>query len=537
MAQIIIGHTTSITSKVWAKVDHPGKWWLAVANQPFKNVFASIGSDEVDIFLERKGFQFTFLSALEFGELAGQVNTFDVQPLQPNTRYYYALVASASVNELAGVERAVIGNVVNDFFRSAQLSPEVFSFGFYSCNDFVKTGENLWPEMFHELRMRNAEFVIGGGDQAYADSSKDKTNIWKWLKKNKKILKDDYTDANGILDINGVVKEFVVKYRNCYAESWEDPALQQVYRSFPQYMIWDDHEIMDGWGSMTADQRGRKLMQLLVNDDLELNKQLTECMFLAAAQVYNEFQHSHNPGRKNDPAQIGMCEWDYEFDRGECGFYVLDMRGHHNIESKSGQRILGAFQKTRFERWLSKPETASRKVLFIVSPVPVVHWRDGFASTFDFSIGTKPMGQDDFRDEWGHLSNEQERNWLLDLVLGASQQRKQKIVFLSGDVHSYSLFRIENQDRFPDAKVYNLTSSGISRKPAPFFMSKEICGKKDKIRGYEGGEAIKYAGATGKNNFSMIHVSTDGDEVSVEIEICYFKKLTDQQKSVKTRLD
>ncbi|WP_315983535.1 hypothetical protein [Aliamphritea spongicola] len=59
---------------------------------------------------------------------------------------------------------------------------------------------------------------------------------------------------------------------------------------------------------------------------------------------------------------------------GDHGFYVLDMRGHHDYERhEDGTALLGAKQMQRVLEWL---ESASQrcKSLFIVSPVPVVHW-------------------------------------------------------------------------------------------------------------------------------------------------------------------
>ncbi len=78
-------------------------------------------------------------------------------------------------------------------------------------------------------------------------------------------------------------------------------------------------------------------------------------------------------------------QWDYAFRQGEAAFYVLDMRGHHDVEKNKGKKngldpniILGQAQFDRFTAWLASSEAQSAKVLFVVSPVPVVTGSTGW---------------------------------------------------------------------------------------------------------------------------------------------------------------
>ncbi len=117
-----------------------------------------------------------------------------------------------------------------------------------------------------------------------------------------------------------------------------------------------------------------------------------------------------------------------------------------------------------------------------------------------------------------------------------SQSRNQKIVFLSGDVHSFSLFKITNQAQYPGANVYNLTSSGISRKPAPLAIQTQICDNNDKIKGLTGARLVKYAGQAGRNNFACITVNEEQGETKIKTELFYYKNGTEQLKSIITYL-
>jgi alkaline phosphatase D len=282
-------------------------------------------------------------------------------------------------------------------------------------------------------------------------------------------------------------------------------------------MIWDDHEIMDGWGSYTKDERKKLLNKLLQIDNEATNDRLIKLMYSAAKRVYLEYQHSHNPdtniflNEEDNP----KCEWDYGFKVGEAAFYVFDMRGHHDYErDKKGNALLGDLQMKRFFAWLKSDPVRSASAVFIVSPVPVIHWNK-FVMNFD--VG--PM-KDDLRDEWDHKSNVKERKKLLDAVMGFSKKNKCPITFLSGDVHSASVYQIENDDRYRGAKVFSVTSSAISRKPAP-SKAELLIKKSGGIKNYTGGTAHRLYALAGQNNFLMVSVDFTQDEASVSVDLCW----------------
>ena len=191
-------------------------------------------------------------------------------------------------------------------------------------------------------------------------------------------------------------------------------------------------------------------------------------MWRAACRAYYEYEHSHNPPTAVDLQKPDDCQWDYAFRQGDAAFYVLDMRGHHDVEKNKGKKndldpniILGQAQFDRFTAWLNSADAKAARVLFVVSPVPVVHWIDRLVNYVDLG-----EAKDDFMDEWGHETNWVERNQLLEAVFRQIDKSGRKLVFLSGDVHCASVFRMQHR-KFPAARVYQVTSSAISRKPAP----------------------------------------------------------------------
>ena len=242
-------------------------------------------------------------------------------------------------------------------------------------------------------------------------------------------------------------------HRDIYRRYWGHLSVRRILHSFPNYMIWDDHEIMDGWGSYTDDELSNELDRWWGKDDKVQNLQLAHQMFEAAKAVYSEYQHGHNPAT---PAG----QYDYAFEWGPAAFYVLDMRGHRDYNRKTDDRILGPDQMKRFEAWLDKEKDrdSGHGVLFVITPVPVVHASSFFVNKLDLAL----FGiHDDLRDEWEHESNWVERDVLLDAVFDASEKSGKKVFFLSGDVHLGASFQLSDLHH-PGAKVHQLTSSGIT---------------------------------------------------------------------------
>jgi len=472
---------------------------------------------QVDQFLTDNNITTNYAKSVKIGKDTDCTHTFKITGLQANCRYYYAVIADVEhLDEIP--RRTEIGYQDIKSFITLPDSPKKISFGFYSCHDpfsHVPYMEGAWPHYYSVLKDRNALFSIGGGDQMYVDTNKkeDMYDVWEWLAKNKNQIIKTYT-KNGQLNHDKVVDYFTKIYRNYYRIYWNFTNVKKVFESFPQYMIWDDHEIMDGWGSYTSKERKKLLNKLFQHDDEELNSVLIDLMFMAAKKAYFEYEHSHNPytaiNFKADENQ--SCEWDYSFQVGDCAFYFLDMRGHHDYERPTN-RLLGKAQMKRFDSWLKSSKVKSRKILIIISPVPVVHWSSTLTDTMDWG-----EAKDDLRDEWEHKSNHKERNMLLDKLMEVSHGRGQTVLFLSGDVHCASVYQIEKYEKFPKAKIFNATSSAISRKPAP-KAAKFVMHKTGAIKNYKGGFSTRLYALAGFYNFLMVTIDTSTGNLSLQLDL------------------
>lgn len=458
----IVGHTTTITAKLWMRAYQENDYRMVVSPTPILNEQEAYvdwmpgtqtqNGKEVFVLKSAKGDEIRILDYASLSSPAklkydnDLTSVWELTGLQPNQRYYYAGFA-VNVDE-----RKTAWEVPPDSqyhrFRTQGEKQESVTFGLFSCHmpykkdSFDLVNIHMWDRFGDELEDRNADFVLGVGDQVYVDGHPN-VSIWAWLKKNRK-------EFVKVVAPKERVKAMRSWYRDIYRGYWGHRPLRRVFSRFPQYMIWDDHEILDGWGSYD-----KKEMQNLLDSwwdwgSDEEKIELTNQMYEAAKETYREYEHSHNPSTPEG-------QYDYSFDWSGAAFYVLDMRGQRDYNrTKTNDRVLGAAQMQRFKDWLTSDTVKRAAAIFVVSPVPVVHANSFVVNHLDI-LGMA----DDMRDEWERASNWVERDVLLDAAFGAAKAGAKALFFLSGDVHIGAAFKLTHKN-YPDAKVYQLTSSAIT---------------------------------------------------------------------------
>lgn len=330
----------------------------------------------------------------------------------------------------------------NDRIYSIRPFPEIgakidtLSFALISCHRPLfypridkKTVAPMWRRLGHEMRRHDCRFLIQAGDQVYSDHKR--FNAWKWS------LKEDSQEKR------------LWYYRQIYLKSWNFPEVQEVMRTFPQYMIWDDHEIGNSWGSEEKHSKEARHKQV----------------FEIARQAYIEFQHCHNP----DPLREG--ELYYAFNYGPAAFLVMDLRGHRDIAlydptgANDTYPLAGREQWEDIKAWLNSEVIQESSILFVVTSVPVCHLSRKFGSLGIF--------KSDINDQWSTMHNKRERRILLDLLYEWSGERKRPVFILSGDVHLGTVATITEEETAKP--IYQITSSPITNNSAyylDFFIAK-----------------------------------------------------------------
>ena len=506
----IVGHSTPTTARLWLRTGRSGQFTLllypqeeitdadarAALRQSLGHVPLSLaaaaatvpGARQVDFNIENLDSDTT--------------TVLDLEGLAPDTRYGYLL-------HFRDEERVLLGHNRLRGFRTPPSYEErrPFQFALFSCHmPYKKSGlfrkrtevRNLemWDYLGASLRRHagQVDLVIAGGDQCYTDGVPT-LDIWRFLNRRmRKEGEDLLPDEDSMLSW----------YRDIYCGYWGFPSVQEVFDSFPTYMIWDDHEIGDGWGSHYLDGNGdgvRKMLPALQEKGLTLaeGRELAERMFRAARRAYQEYEHSHNP-----PTEEGA--FDYAFRRGGCAYYVLDGRGQRDIGRESF-RILGRPQFDRFAEWAAGLDPEETRFLFVVSAVPVLHTRAGLVNADEqWLIDQAGLG-DDLRDSWEHELHDEERRALLEVLFGATA-RGIRVCVLSGDVHVSAVFSIEDAE---SRRIYQLTSSAITYglgRPVSWVLSAGVADDGETAEGHLFQRLALYA----DSSYALISVDPEGGE-------------------------
>lgn len=339
-----------------------------------------------------------------------------------------------------------------------------------SCNGFsdpklmkqVKEKNALWDRMtrLHEGvdTIRGRKFgpwhvLLLGGDQIYSDSmwvEVPELTAWGELTYDQRIA---YT-------FNPPLRLAVEKFfENLYLARWSQIGVRLAMGSIPSVMMWDDHDILDGWGSYPYEQHHCPVYQGI---------------FDVATRYFKLFQ-LQMADAKPPAALPDQDGFSIGFRMGSMGLLALDMRSerqpHQPANTKDDytpDQVMSAKSWAAVFKWLDAQENMSQ--LLIMSSIPVVHPTFGLLEKM---LGVLPGQQeleDDLRDHWTSQPHLQERLRLVHRLLRLSAEKACRVTLLSGDVHVAAVGAIESDrnDVAPNARVVNqLTSSGIVHPPPP----------------------------------------------------------------------
>ena len=313
--------------------------------------------------------------------------------------------------------------------------------GFSSAKLIKKTAEPyyLWERMCEEHKKDPLSLLIMGGDQLYADeiweSSLAPTVVdWSELSRAERISYSATATMPNELDCF---------YENLYVKRWSNPRMAHMMASVPTVMMWDDHDIFDGWGSYKRDLQDCKVFKKI---------------FQAARRYFELFQ-------------LRSCQNNALLNSGTHGasglrFHDYLILGLDNRSERRRNQVMSSCQWDDIKSWL-KSQCGCGGSLLVLSAIPVVYRSfAGVEAVFTATPWEEEL-EDDVLDHWSAREHQGERMKLIMNLMDFAGKSGTRAVILSGDVHVGALGIIK--DTRGDLEIHQIISSGIVHPPPSAF--------------------------------------------------------------------
>jgi hypothetical protein len=323
--------------------------------------------------------------------------------------------------------------------------------GFSVPGDMKKIGDKnaVWRNLVAEHARQPFHMLLMGGDQIYADQLWD---VIPELRGFNELPRDQRVAMAAGPSLKSEIERFYVA---TYRDRFSQAPVAESFASMPTVMMWDDHDIFDGWGSYSDEEQASPVFRTI---------------FEAARTSFVLFQLQSNPQALSWPALAGQAGFNTLLRVGTVGLLVFDLR------SERMQR-----QVVAPETWNVLFDTLDRtdglQHLLVMSSIPVVHPDLSFAERV-LAVVPGQVGEqgneDDLHDQWASYNHRTERLRLIHRLLDFAEAKGTRVTILSGDVHVAALGVIDSTRRpvhWLQSNVINqLTSSPIVHPTPPRIM-------------------------------------------------------------------
>ncbi|KAL8672137.1 MAG: hypothetical protein Q9168_003381 [Polycauliona sp. 1 TL-2023] len=373
---------------------------------------------------------------------------------------------------------------------------------FHSCNGFSMSvdpdtfsgPDPLWRDVLNNHQSRPFHVMLGGGDQIYNDRVMSETTLFKeWLGMKNPVQKHQ---APFSLEMRDELEAFYLeRYSMWFSQGLFGMAVTQI----PMVNIWDDHDIIDGFGSYP-----HHFMSTPVFTGLGA----------VAFKYYMLFQHQSvvDEGPAEEPSWLmGASPGPYinELSRSlfmflgkNVAFLGLDCR----TERMRDEILSEATYELAFDRCRREIVEGETKHLIVLLGVPIAYPRlnflenvltsrimdpikalgrtgmlGGFVNKFDGGVEIL----DDLDDHWTARHHKQERAWFVQELQELAAEKSIRVTILGGDVHLAAIGQFYSSPKMNLAKdrdhryMPNVISSAIVNTPPPDLMA-DVLNKRDK---------------------------------------------------------
>jgi len=316
-------------------------------------------------------------------------------------------------------------------------------FAYASCNGWEDEAPDAppgpernarWSHMLGLHRSRPFHLLLMGGDQIYAD------RVWRahpeleaWFGAPARRRPDAPLSDDAVAAADRW-------YADLYVHHWRQAEVAAVLSSLPAVMMWDDHDVFDGFNSHPDADRGTPAYRRLAE---------------VARRHFALFQQGCAPDDPHDAvwgAAQGTFSQDHLLDG--VGLLVPDLRSE-----RTPGRVMSA------QTWAALPGRLGRlraaRHLFVMSSVPVAFPDLSWAERLANILPGQGRYEDDLRDQWGSYAHREEHARLIGLLAEHARTAGARVAVLSGEVHLAHAAEI----RADGAEMLQLTSSGIAHPP------------------------------------------------------------------------
>lgn len=328
-----------------------------------------------------------------------------------------------------------------------------------SCNGYsdaklMKAGDDhyeRWRHLAGTHEKQPYHLLLMGGDQVYSDG------MWKAIPELADWLERPADERFQAAYTKPMAKKLDQYFCKIYMERWQKAEIAQALRSIPTVMMWDDHDIMDGWGSYPASWHGSKVYKGI---------------FEIARKYFKLFQLQCEADEQHPASIPGPGAFHLGFyNLGKMSLLVPDLRSERQPQP---DQIISLPGWNAIYDWMAAcPDEPGRHFL-VMSSIPVAYLDLGVIEKL---LGVLPGQQeleDDLRDHWSSPAHIQERKRLIHRLFMHAKEKKARVTILSGDVHVGALSVIEST-RDADAGrgesvINQLISTGIVHPPPPALV-------------------------------------------------------------------
>ncbi|WP_051341483.1 alkaline phosphatase family protein [Azospirillum halopraeferens] len=312
---------------------------------------------------------------------------------------------------------------------------------FTSCNgaedpatlDRHGTARNaLWADLLERHGSGPFHLLIQGGDQLYADRVwHDRPALAEWRRRPPTRLAEPFSAA--------MAEQAMDHYFDLYLDTWGQPEVAAALARIPSVMMWDDHDIYDGWGSLPTE---------------ELAAPVARGVFMVARRCFALFQLGAAPEALPD------CVWGQEtgaftqgFVVGDVGILAPDLRSE-----RTPDRVMAPRSRKALPGWLDR--FAACRHLLLVSSVPLLFTDTGGVERLLAALPGRHRYADDLRDQWRSPAHAAEWRRLLETLTAFSLRTGCRITAVSGEIHLGALAVLSGP-----VEIHQLIASGIVHPP------------------------------------------------------------------------